>query len=94
MTEWSPVHGGEGRDPWEGYEDGATFGADALYSGPHEVIEDIVLLTDVCLAFEYWADDFRYWDRLESPVAASRWEQESKFAELTSINMANAAARE
>lgn len=73
-------------DPWGEFEDSEVFGADALFCGPEEVIEDLVLLTEVTIAFEYWADDFRYWDRLDSRLP--NWEENSPFSELQSIKMA------
>lgn len=75
-------------DPWGEFEDDETFGADATYEGPHETIPDMILLTEVVIAFEYWADDFRYWDRLNGKIAASQWEQDSPFSELASIKHA------
>lgn len=63
-------------DPWGGYDDGDIFGGDALYEGDREHIPDLILLTEVVLAFEFWAEDFRYWD--ESLV----------FSELMSMKLA------
>lgn len=81
------------RSPWEDFEEGEVFGADALYAGPHEVIEDLILLYNVVLEFESIADDLRYWDRLGSGNA-QEWEQNSVFAELTSINMSNEGVKD
>lgn len=74
-------------DPWGEFEEEGVFGADALYCGDHEQIEDILLLTKVVTHFEYWADDFRYWDRVVRPVP--NWEERSPFSELTSVRMAD-----
>lgn len=74
-----------GRDPWEGYDE-AAYAADALYCGPHEVIPNLMLLTDVCLNFEAWAENFRQRDRRTSSMPD--WYQESIYSETTSIRMA------
>lgn len=81
-------------DPWEDLDTGDEFAGDHIYGGDHEIIEDLVLLTDVVLAFEHWADDFRYWDRYESKIPMSRWEQESPFSEFTSIKLGMAPHEE
>lgn len=72
--------------PWEDYEE-IEFAGDHIYEGDREVIEDLILLTEVVLAFEHWADDFRYWDRYESKIPMSQWEEESRFSELTSVKL-------
>jgi len=77
-------------DPWEDYDTGELFGGDHLYAGDREVIEDLILLTEVCIAFELWVDDFRYWDRNDSPHPLSRWEEDSPFSETTSIRVSMA----
>lgn len=81
-------------EPWEDYETGDIFGADHIYSGEREVLEDLVLLTETCLAFELWADDFRYWDRLESRIPVSQWEELSLYSESASIQMSMAPNRD
>lgn len=75
--------------PWDGYDEDAVWAGDHIYAGPHEVIEDLILLTEVCVSFEYWADDFRYWDRMLSPAD---WEETSPFSELRSVQIANTDA--
>lgn len=74
-----------GRDPWEGYDEGETYGADALYSGPHEHIPDIILLTEVCLDFETWAEEFR--TRLRATTNCPLWECWSVFSVRKSIEL-------
>lgn len=78
-------------DPWEDFDLGDEFAGDHIYAGEHEIIKDLVLLTEVVLAFEHWADDFRYWDRHESQIPMSRWEEDSPFSEATSIQVSMAA---
>lgn len=63
-------------DPWEDYDSDDVYGGDALYEGDREHIPDLILLTEVLIAFEFWAEDFRYWD--ESP----------EFSELMSVKLA------
>lgn len=74
-------------DPWENFDVGGEFAGDHIYEGDREVIEDIILLTEVVTAFEFWADDFRYWDRYESRIPMSKWEEDSPFSELKSIQL-------
>jgi hypothetical protein len=81
-------------DPWGEFEEGEEFAADHIYGGDHEVIENLVLMTEVYWLFEHWADDFRYWDRCSGRIAASRWEEESAFSELQSIKLASTGVRE
>lgn len=81
-------------DPWGEFEPDQLFAGDALYAGDHETIQDIYLLGEVILAFEYWADDFRYWDRCEGKTPASKWEEDSLFSETASIEMAMALDEE
>lgn len=81
-------------DPWGDFEDGESFLADHIYEGRREEILDLILLTEVYAAFEHWADDFRYWDRLESKIPMSRWEEESPFSERTSIQISMAPHQE
>lgn len=82
------------RDPWGDFEVDCDFGGDALYAGDHEVIEDLVMLTETCLDFEYWCDDFRYWDRVASGRKQQDWEQRSAFSETTSIKLSKQEARD
>lgn len=75
-------------DPWGEFEEGEQFGCDALYEGDHELIENLILLTEVHLDFEAWAEDFRYWDELAHRSGGlSDWEETSYFSELMSIKM-------
>lgn len=74
-------------DPWEYYETGDLFAGDYIYEGRREEILDLIMLTDIYLAFEHWADDFRYWDRYQSKIPMSRWEEKSAFSELASIRL-------
>lgn len=73
------------QDPWDGY-DAEMCGADALYSGSHEIIGDVREVVEVCLRFEAWAENFRWRDRRVS--ALKNWHEESNFSEAQSIRLA------
>lgn len=75
------------RDPWDGY-DGEMYGADALYGGTHERIPNLFELVGVCLAFEAWAENFRWRDRRAG--ALKNWYEESDFSEAVSVRLATA----
>lgn len=90
---WGEVHGGEGRDPWADYDEEIDYAGDALYCGPHEEIQDIILLHNVIVSFEFYVEDFRRHERSKA-VNVADWEQDSPFAELTSIKLSKTEVRE
>lgn len=67
---------------WDDYDPEDISGSDALYSGPHEIIEDLVLLTETCIDFEAWASDFRY------GYGAVPGDESVEFSEFMSVKLA------